>query len=183
MLAVMMQDSSSSDHRDLVPARVALMALRTGMHDREHTTAAAYMVVPDPARLDQFQAARALMVLPKPIMCIASNRDGVVIVECSPMLGAELQRLQQTEAEATIEDFEHGVSRLNTLRIDDPLVEVRGYQESLIVSFSLVKVFFRDYSLASYGVRLDPPDRIALAHGACAILLLGRGELRIEMPR
>ena len=62
----------------------------------------------------------------------------------------------------------------------DPLVEIRGYKQALVLNFSAVKKFFTDYSLASYGIRLDAPDEDAKSRRLSAILILGRGELQIN---
>ncbi len=165
---------------DLTAARIALMALRAGLHDRESTRPAAYVIYPSDAMMDELEAARRLSELAKPLDCEGSSNQGAVIVKCQAVSRPDLRALKQADAEETIQDFEMSLRRYARVGDSDPLVEIRGYKQALVLNFSAVKKFFTDYSLASYGIRLDAPDEDAKSRRLSAILILGRGELQIN---
>jgi hypothetical protein len=178
VLALMTVSTPNGD-LDAVSASVALMALRAGHQDRDSARAAYYVIEPDTDALGRKEAARALAAMPKPVDCERAVSNGLLHIRCSTIVRTDLARSHFVEASEIITDFEQAITGWGQSMKEDPKLHVRGTQEALIVRFSAIKAFLRDYSLSSFGARLDPPDETARGLGAAAILVLGRGEFRL----
>ena len=114
--------------------------------------------------------------------CGGSVANELLSVRCSTIVRPDLLGFQEEDSNETISEFQIAVRGMDQLKDPDPIVELRGYHESLLVPFHIVESFFRDYCLSSYGVRLDPVDDSARSRGASAVLTFGRGEFRMDEP-
>ncbi len=178
-LLALLQRSDTSPDVELLAARVVLIALRAGLHDRERTTTETYVLEPEEERLGQGAVIDKLSTMAKPLFCDASADGSVVRIRCRTITTAAALDYHTREAEESVTTFGQAVRVASPVSGADPLLELRGYEEEMVSPLSAVLRFFRAYEVGSSVMRLDPSDEQARRHGAAAVLVFGRGNVSI----
>jgi len=178
-----MESTLSDPAIDVQAARLALMALRGTLPAYEPLDDDRVRIVPDSAVLSSDEAASLLASMPKPLLCYAEKVRGVLVVECElgmesePSDGriGEIHRHFLSDADL----LEQIVERYGD---EDHLFAAFSGTETLLVSFSTLRRWLRDYQIDFSNHRVDdafnplvtddPQYREARRRGAKGILQL-----------
>ena len=150
-------------------ARIALLALRASLPEGRREVPRSFAFLPLTQDVSVEDAARKLKLLPKPLRCEASVIGDSVSVRCTSVTQPQEVQFSLDGAQRDIVSFGEAVMKVAPAPIADPLVVLRGSSESLVVPWSSVARWFRDYSVP-HSIRFDPADSEARAQGACAVL-------------
>lgn len=130
-------------------ARLALLDLRAGLPEDAMLVGDAYRLNGDHAVLTADEAASTLSQIPKPVMCTATAKDGIVDVACTRLTDPEQLRLHEGDydrmgfggfvASMLREHYGPNIRHLRVMWI--------GRAEQLVFSVEEMDAFYRDYEL------------------------------------
>jgi hypothetical protein len=148
-------------------ARVALMALQVSLSDGP---ALGCRLENSNETLDIEGASIRLAEIPKPARCSAWLDRTITVIRCQTIHDQEMLRTHELTSQLGLDELILNVHKW--CRGDgDPLVQVVGSGEEIVVPLSGVVAWLRDYKMRSaFGVDPNPKSR----RGACAVLHLYR---------
>jgi len=161
---------------DELAGRVALIALRAGMQQRELTDGKTYVIYPDTTVVTWGEAVKLLASQPKPLRCDALASGSAVMVRCRGISDPVLLEVQEKSATEAIDLFGHGIQRHSGNLVHDPLILVRGYNEWAVVPWTVLERWFRDYRVTPHAMATRPPDTAAARKGARAVIQFDQGD-------
>lgn len=161
-------------------ARVHVIALRAAQFDASRSTPRLYTVFPSEEAVGEDTLTRVIGALPKPVECNARPSVDVLAIRCETLTDPGRLEYQQALAEEAERSFVAEIRYRYAGGLENPLVAVRGAEDSIVVDLEAVREWFRAY-MSPGDVALEPPDAFARSNGAVAVLSLGGGKGRIRV--
>lgn len=138
-------------------ARLALLALRASIDPTLAIRADAVIVEPETDAISTNDAVARLAALPKPLICTASTRAGLLVISTASLSEAKPLDRSAYEFKYAHRQREGGFfdRQARRLAVSDYHIAVRSRDEYLVVSLSVANEWERDYYIARVGMKLD----------------------------
>ena len=137
-------------------------------------------MLPSTVVLDHEDAVRYLVAQAKPVSCRAKLSQDSLTVLCQPLSG--WQRGAHDKVSAEMGEWLRTTVGSDAQGGSDVLVDLRGIDESLVLSVSDLLELFRDFDVP-WAASLVPADESALMKGAVATCVVSAGaDWRTEGP-
>ena len=131
--------------RSVDAAAVALLVLKGVAGQFDSSTEAVYFWNSGPTRLHQSDVVERLRSMVKPTRCSVQAWGTDMMISCAP-LGTDGEREQQRRiADGLIRHWSDVATQYATGKPSDPLILLKGGADSLVVPFSIWRIFLRDY--------------------------------------
>jgi hypothetical protein len=147
-------------------AAAALLALRGAVADQNLLHSDRYILFPQVEELSLEEASLRLATLPKPVMCSASPKGGVLVVRCGKL--DPVTRGIHRHAVAALQEWLRSSLPDNVKTLADPPILLRAGDRSIVLKLSVGLQFLEDFHIV-FSSTVSPPDAEAHAKGAAAV--------------
>ena len=163
--------SKPTDSTARLAAQVELLVLRASLPEGSIVVPDRLLIDPSRHQLTESEAVEVLAGMPKPLRCIAAEKEGALSVSCEQLASGDLARSHELRVNSL--DRIGGLG--SSYRPTEPgdLVLVAGRNESILLPVSGFQRWYRDYYLTLM-LSASEADAQERAHGAVSVIRASR---------